>query len=126
MTPLLKFLLSVAVLTAMCAGLEYWWNLHAAEEMKFSNGYLMLGIFAVSVVAVHSFLLQSSKGEPKAFVNKFMAATFIKLFFYMFVLVFFLFLTETNKKALALHFLFFYAVYTVLEVSMLISALKKK
>ena len=42
----------------------------------------------------------------------------------MLLLVFLLFSTE-NKQALILHFLFYYAVFTVLEVSMLYGEMQK-
>ena len=49
----------------------------------------------------------------------------LKFFFYfMLLLVFLLFSTE-NKQALILHFLFYYAVFTVLEVSMLYGEMQK-
>jgi hypothetical protein len=54
-----------------------------------------------------------------------MAATMAKFFIFLSVLIGFLMFSQENKKVLALHFLFYYAVFTILEVSMLYSSMRK-
>lgn len=96
------------------------------EDMKLKSGYALLGFFVVSVVLVHLFLSRAAKGSPQGFVRSFMLATVLKFFAYLTVLIGFLLYSSENKKTLILHFLFYYAVFTVLEVSHLYSELRKK
>jgi hypothetical protein len=121
----LKFLSAVFILTGICGAIEFLWNNQVAENMRMKNGFLLLGIFAASVTAIHLFLLQSSKGDGQQFVRKYLAATVFKFMFYIFLVLVFLLFSTDNKTALVLHFLFYYAVFTVLEVSMLYSELSK-
>lgn len=121
----IKFLLVVILLFIACAVIEIFWNETAQPAMRMKNGFLLLGIFAISVTAIHLFLLQSSKGDGQQFVRKYLAATVFKFLFYIFLVLVFLLFSSDNKTALILHFLFYYAVFTVLEVSMLYSELSK-
>ena len=93
--------------------------------MRMKDGFLLLGIFAASVTAIHLILLKSSNGEGKLFVQKYLAATVFKFMFYVFLVIVFLLFSADNKTALILHFLFYYAVFTILEVSMLYTELNK-
>lgn len=120
-----KFLSAVFILSAVCVGVEFLWNNQVVENMRMKNGFLLLGIFATSVAAIHLFLLQSSKGDGQQFVRKYLAATVFKFMFYILLVLVFLLFSIDNKTALILHFLFYYAVFTVLEVSMLYSELNK-
>lgn len=120
-----KFVISVVVLSAICAGLQVVWNHQMPAEKDLQNGVLLLGIFVATVTAIHLFLLKQSGRDGKKFISSFLAASVLKFFFYMLVLIVFLLLTQENKQTLILHFLFYYAVFTVLEVSMLYSELQK-
>ncbi len=122
----LKFIGSVALLASICAALQYYWNLQMPQNMHLQNGFLLLGIFVVSVTAIHLFLVSASNGDGQAFIRKFLAVTMFKFMFYIFILLVFLLLTSENKQALILHFLFYYAVFTVLEVSFLYSEIQKQ
>ena len=123
--PASLFLFFVLVLTAICAGLHILWNQQMPANMHLKNGLLLLGIFSVSVTLIHLFLLHSSKGDGQAFVRKFLGVTVFKFMFYIFLLLVFLLFTAENKQALILHFLFYYAVFTVLEVSFLYRELQR-
>lgn len=115
----IKFIISVFGLTALCVGAEIVWNSQMPPHMHITNAYLMLGIFAAITLAIHLFLLKSSAGDPKAFVRAFMTTTTLKFFVYMALLIGFIMFSTENKQSIAIHFLFYYAVFTVLEVSML-------
>ncbi len=124
-SPAVKFLLIVLAITLACAAGQTVFNQQAPAKFIMKNGYVLLGIFAVSVSVIHLFLLRSAQGRPQAFVTKFLGVTVFKFMFYMLLLIVYLLFTEENKMALILHFLFYYAVFTVLEVSMLYSEMEK-
>jgi hypothetical protein len=120
-----KFLLIVFLITVGCAVLQVFWNRQAPVGYQLQNGFLLLGIFSLSITAIHLFLLNSAKGQPQAFIRKYLASTVFKFMFYILLLIVFLLFSADNKTALILHFLFYYAVFTVLEVSMLYSEMQK-
>ncbi len=120
-----KFLIAVLLVTLVCAALQTVWNQQAPVKYVMQNGYLLLGIFSLSITAVHLFLAKSAKGDPKAFVGKYMASTVFKFMFYLMLLIVLLLYSSDNKRILILHFLFYYAVFTVLEVGFLYNELQK-
>jgi hypothetical protein len=121
-----KFLTLVFILTIVCAALQWVWNNQMPEKMRLYDGYWLLGIFAVSVTAVHLLMLNSKKGPGNSFITAFMLSTTLKFFFYLTVLAAFLLYSKDNKQTLVIHFLFYYAVFNILEISMLYKEAKKK
>lgn len=87
---------------------------------------MLLGIFAFLVTAIHLFLVNASNGDGQAFIRKFLAITVFKFMLYIFILLVFLLFSAENKQALILHFLFYYAVFTVLEVSFLYAEIQNQ
>jgi hypothetical protein len=121
----LKFMISVIVLAAICALLQIAVDRQTGGSMKLKSGFLLLSIFALVTIGIHLFLMNSAKDSGQAFVRSFMAATMAKFLLYLSVLVVFLVFSGENNKALAIHFLFFYLVFTIFEVSMLYSGVRK-
>lgn len=120
-----KFLIAVLVVTLLCAALQVVWNNQASEKFRLQNGYLLLGVFSLSITGIHLFLLNSARGEGQAFIRKYMASTVFKFMFYILLLVVLLLFSTDNKTILILHFLFYYAVFTILEVGFLYKELQK-
>lgn len=120
-----KFLVAVLIVTLICIALQMVWNKQAPQQLRSQYGFVLLGVFSLFVTLVHLFLLRAAKGEPQSFVRKFMAASVLKFMFYILLLVLLLLFSSDNKTALAIHFLFYYAVFTVIEVGFLYSNLKK-
>jgi hypothetical protein len=120
-----KFMALVFVLTAVCILLQYVWNNQVPEKMRLYDGFWLLGIFAVTVTAVHLLLLSAKKGAGNAFIRAFMLATTLKFFFYLAVLVGFILYSKDNRQTLALHFLFYYFVFSALEVSVLYKEMRR-
>ncbi len=121
----IKFIVIMLVTTLVLGGLQIVWNQQASAENQLHNGIPLLTIIAIAVTLVHVFLVRSSKGDPKAFVTKFMAASGLKLMLYLLVLLAFLLFENGNKKILVLHFLVYYAVFTIIEVTLLYATLQQ-
>ncbi|MDB5284914.1 MAG: hypothetical protein JWO06_3989 [Bacteroidota bacterium] len=122
---LLKFFIAVVVITVACIALQSVWNSQVPEKMKLEHGPVLLAVFPLAAIAVHLFLLNSAKGSGQFFIRGFMLSTVLKFFVYLTVLIGFLLYTPGNKQGLIIHFLFYYVVFTVLEVSMLYKQLSK-
>ncbi|MFN8285469.1 MAG: hypothetical protein U0V74_01880 [Chitinophagales bacterium] len=124
-SPSLKFLITVAIVTLICAGGQALWNIFAPAQYVISDGFLLLGIIAFMATAVHLFLLNRAQGSGASFVRSFIGSTALKFMFYLMILIVFVLFTKDNKQVLVIHFLVYYAIYTVLEVAMLYSALQQ-
>ena len=114
------------MLTLVCAVLQWVWNHQAPEKLRLNDGFWLLGIFATSVIAVHLALLNANKSPGSAFIRVFMASSMLKFFIYLTVLMAFMLFTNDDKKVLAMHFLFYYLVFNVLEVTMLYIETQKR
>ena len=120
-----RFLLVVLLVTVLCAAAQTLWNMQAAEALRFPAGYFLLGFFSVTVTLIHLFLMSAAKGDGQAFVSRYLASTVMKFMFYILMLVFVLLLSKFDKRVLIVHFLFYYVVFTVLEVGFLYTELEK-
>jgi len=121
-----RFLSLAFILTIVCAGLQWVWNNQMPESKRLNDGFWLLGIFAVTVSVVHLLLVSAKNGPGNAFIRAFMLATTLKFFFYLAVLVGFILYSKDNRQTLALHFLFYYFVFSALEVSVLYKEIRKQ
>lgn len=115
----------VVGLSIVCALLQFVFYRQVGDDMKLKSGYLLLAIFAFLVTLFHLILIRSAEGSAQSFIRSFMGVTAAKLLIYLSVLMLFLAFSNENKKAVAIHFLFYYAVFTVFEINQLMNDLKK-
>lgn len=120
-----KFLTTIFLVTLACAVLQVLWNMNAPEPYRYYGGYVLLVVFSVTVSAIHLFLMSAANGEPQAFIRRYLASTVVKFMFYVMLLAVLLVLTTANKKVLVLHYLFYYAIFTVVEIGFLYTELQK-
>jgi hypothetical protein len=81
-------------------------------------------VMAVTIL-FHYYLMQALSGNPKSFVNKFMALSGIKLMLYLTVIVFYVVWYQQNISVFLTTFLISYFVFTFIEVIFILSQLKK-
>lgn len=120
-----KFQLVVLAITIICAAVQWFVNNNAPVPFRLQSGFLLLGLFSITVTALHTYLIKAANGDGQAFVRKYMASTVFKFLFYILVLIVLLLYSDENKRAIILHFLFYYALFTVLEVGFLYSELQR-
>ncbi len=85
--------------------------------------FLGLFMYATSML-VHHFIMKASGEEPKRFPAYFMAITGLKMMIYIVALGIYVFLFKESGIPVVVAFLVLYVVYTVLEVSSVLRALK--
>lgn len=123
--PLFKFLLGIALLTALCVVAQVIWNQRAPLDKQMFHGWALLLPFPLAVTLLH--LLLTKPGiTPQQSIQMFLASSALKLLIYLGVLVLFLLFSAQNKKVVAVHFLGYYAVFSVYEYFMLLTTLGKK
>lgn len=123
--PIFNFLLGVVVLTLACFAAQYVWNTNAPAHLHLYHGWALLLVFPVTVTGLHLLLTRSGL-SPQASIRTFLGTSMLKLMLYLGVLLIFLLFSKQDKKMLAVHFLAYYAVFSVFEYVMLQIAFRKK
>ena len=73
-------------------------------------------LFYVVTNLVHGYLLKISISAGSRFTSHYMAASFIKMFFYLAVAIVYAVLNKKGAKIFLVNYLLLYAVYTTFEV----------
>jgi hypothetical protein len=94
-------------------------------QVDISPVFFVVPFVLVITIVFHYYLLQAAKGEPKAFIGKFMASSGIKLMIYLAVIVFYVIWHPQNSTVFLTAFLISYIVFTFIEVVFILSHLKK-
>jgi hypothetical protein len=121
----IKFIIWLVVLTALCLAGQYMWNSQAPAALKLYHGLPLLIIFPITIAALHLYLTRPGT-NAQSFTRNFMASSGLKLFVFAGVLVIFVMFSKQDVRVVAVHFLVYYALFTVFEVLMLQKAIKKK
>lgn len=74
---------------------------------------------------VHAWFLKITQKSGSRFSSQYMAASFIKMFFYLLVAVIYVILNRGNAKVFIANFLLLYVVYTVFEVTEFLKVVKQ-
>lgn len=113
------FLFLLFLCFLFCAGIQHLIYQLAEADLQMKTGYLLGIIMGAFVLGSHLFLVSGSDQRPSGFIRKFMLVTTLKFFVYVLLVVIFFFLIKENPRALILHFLLYYIMYTTLEVTLL-------
>jgi len=74
---------------------------------------------------VHAYLLKIAGKSSSRFTSRYMAVSFIKMFFYVAVAVVYVIFYRENSKIFIANFLLLYAVYSIFEVSEFLKVVKQ-
>lgn len=83
-------------------------------------------LFFLVTNLVHAYLLKVSVSSGSRFTSHYLAASFIKMFFYLAVAIIYAFLNKEEAKYFLVNFLFLYVVYTAFEVVELSKVVRQK
>lgn len=86
---------------------------------------VLLVFFLIVTNLVHLYLLRIAGKSGKKFMARFMAASFIKMFFYLAVAVIWVIFNRESAGIFLMNFLFLYVVFTVFEVTELRKVVKQ-
>lgn len=87
---------------------------------------LAVVLFFLVTNLVHAYLLKISVGSGSRFTSHYLAASFIKMFFYLAVAIIYAILNKENAKFFLVNFLLLYVVYTTFEVVELSKVVRQK
>jgi hypothetical protein len=86
----------------------------------------VLIFFIITTFAFHYGLVKSCKGDPKLFFRYYMAATGIKLFGYMIIIIGYALINRNQAAPFIITFLILYFFYMTFEVVVSYKILRKK
>lgn len=86
---------------------------------------LVLVFFYLITNLVHGYLLKISAKSGSGFTSKYMAISFLKMFFYLAAAIVFVILNRDQAKPFIVNFLLLYIVYTVFEVNEFLKVVKQ-
>lgn len=76
----------------------------------------VLAFFYILTNLVHAYLLNIAGKSGSRFTGHYMAISFIKMFFYLAVVIVFVIINKEDAKIFLINFLLLYVVYTIFEV----------
>lgn len=76
----------------------------------------ILAFFYILTNLVHAYLLNIAGKSGSRFTAQYMAISFIKMFFYLAVVIVFVIINKEDAKIFLVNFLLLYVVYTIFEV----------
>jgi hypothetical protein len=92
---------------------------------KYFKGFLLLPLlFFCITLALHWYLVRSSRKEIIKFTPRFIGATGIKMLLYIILIVVYLLIDRAHAVAFLLWFLICYFLYTVVEIISILRYLK--
>lgn len=77
---------------------------------------VVLVFFYIVTNLVHAYLLKVAGKSGSRFTSQYMATSFIKMFFYLAVAIFYVIINKEDAKIFLVNYLLFYIVYTTFEV----------
>ncbi len=81
--------------------------------------FTVLYVFVISALG-HFFVSKSLEGNPKGFINVFMAVMGLKLLFYFAYLIIYVFTHKPSAVPFLLWFMVYYIVFTVIDLGFLL------
>lgn len=110
------FLIKSTILTIFLIGVGAILYSTALKEYYLPVLPAFLAFFFVATNLVHAYLLKIAVKSGTKFTSQYMAISFLKMFFYLAVAIFFVAFNREVAKPFLLNFLLLYMAYTVLEV----------
>jgi hypothetical protein len=120
-----KFIYSLAIFSAILAVIALILHFVVPADIIHATLPLLFLLFITVTVLVHYLLLRSTNYSGSKFVSFFMAATFLKLFLYLIIIILYAFLIKKDVVSFILSFFILYMLYTSFEVVMILKQTKK-
>jgi tryptophan-rich sensory protein len=120
-----NFLIKLFIFSLVMVAIDYCWIRFMPVEKQVPHVWLILVFFITMTAAFHFFAMQSSKGKPQNFVRYYMASTLLRFFLYIMIIVAYKFYDKASAMTFAIGFLGHYFLFTIFEVPVLLSELKK-
>jgi hypothetical protein len=119
-----KFIIISAIIGLTCIVITWFLSLNFKMH-SFIGVYMIIFLVMATTIILHAVLVAASKKAPIKFINKFMALSGLKLFFYFLIILAYIYFIKQDIILFLCAFLIVYLLYTILEISSILSYLKK-
>ena len=125
MSPLKKFIVQGFFITLLLAVIGYFlFTVVFNPYYQVILPFVLLFIFLFTTV-IHAILLMTARKEPKKLVNRFLMLTGLKMMIYLLIMIIYLVISKQDSAPFLLTFLIVYLVFTIFEISSILSYLKR-
>jgi hypothetical protein len=121
-----KFILKSFLISVFCFLIAWTLSNTSFKQHYFSGVFWLIPLIMVITMTIHSLLVAASKKNPAKFINKFMAFSGLKLLLYFFIILAYIYFIKQDIILFLCAFLSLYFIFTILEISSILSYLKKK
>jgi hypothetical protein len=121
----LQFLMRLSIFTAVLIVIGFWLFNYPLSQYSFKALPLLYIYFFITTIIYHYIIVGANKKSSSNFVNAFMAATTIKLFVSLLVLLIYIFTSNYGVVPFVVTFATGYLVYTSFEITVLMKHIKR-
>ena len=120
-----KFAFEILLLTLLIISAGYILFLTVLQDYSYRIFPLIPGLFGLTSIGLHSYLIRRSGIRAAKFIPHFMGATGIKLMIYMISMVILVLINRSKAPSILITFIITYLIYTVHEVISVLKYFKK-
>jgi hypothetical protein len=120
-----QFLITCIVTLILILGIVNILQYYLSIEIILTPFYYTTTFVMLITILFHLVLIKTALTNSKQFINRFLAASGLKILLYLVVIVTFIFANKLHAKAFLISFLISYSVYTFIEVYFILKFLKK-
>ena len=125
MSPLRKFIVQGIFITLLLAVIGYFLFTGVFNPYyQIILPFILLFIFLFTTI-IHAILLKTARKKPKKLVNRFLMLTGLKMMIYLFIMIIYLIISKQDSAPFLLTFFVVYLVFTIFEISSILSCLKR-
>jgi len=121
-----KFIFLSLLIAGFCTLIAWSLSNTSFKQYNFTAVYFLIPMIMLITIILHSLLVLASKKTPIRFINKFMAFSGLKLLLYFFIILGYIYFIKQDIVLFLCAFLSLYLIFTTLEISSILSYLKKK
>jgi hypothetical protein len=120
-----KFIINITIITATLILVGWLIFTQFIPQYYLPVFPFLLLFFAVMSVLIHAYQLQVAKKDMAKFTRSNMLTTFFKLFLYSAVAIIYIAADKVNAKVFVICFVLLYLIFTIFEVTSLVSITSK-
>jgi len=125
LSPLKKFIVLGIFITLLLAVIGYFlFTVVFNPYYQVILPFVLLFVFLFTTV-IHAILLKTARKKPKKLINRFLMLTGLKMMIYLLIMMIYLVISKQDSAPFLLTFLIVYLVFTIFEISSILSCLKR-
>lgn len=96
------------------------------KQFYFRSLPVFVFVYLLATNLVHAYFLKNADSKGSRFNSQYMAASFLKMFFYLIIAIVFVILNKEIAKPFLINFLVLYVIFTIFEVYEISKAVRAK